>query len=76
GLMAKFINFATFGNELYTGKRSYDFVGKRKIWFSIAAVMVILSIAVPLIKGGFNLGIDFRGGSEFTITNVTDTSTA
>ncbi len=74
--MAKFINFATFGNELYTGKRSYDFVGKRKIWFSIAAVMVILSIAVPLIKGGFNLGIDFRGGSEFTITNVTDTSTA
>ena len=33
-------SFATFGNELYTGKRSYDFVGKRKIWFPIAAVAV------------------------------------
>ena len=50
--MAKFINFATFGNELYTGKRSYDFVGKRKIWFGIAAVMVLVSIAFPVIKGG------------------------
>lgn len=64
------INFATFGNELYSGKRSYDFVGARKIWLLIAAAAVLLSILLPVVKGGFNLGIEFRGGSEFTVSNV------
>ncbi|ABY23729.1 protein-export membrane protein [Renibacterium salmoninarum ATCC 33209] len=72
--MAKFTNFSTFGNELYTGKRSYDIVGKRKIWFTIAAVMVLISILSPILRGGFNLGIDFRGGSEFTVLKVTNLS--
>jgi preprotein translocase subunit SecF len=66
-------SFATFGNELYTGKRSYDFVGSKRIWFLIAAVAVALSILLPIAKGGFNLGIEFRGGSEFTVSNVKDT---
>jgi preprotein translocase subunit SecF len=66
-------NFAKWGNDLYTGKRSYDFVGKYKIWFGIAVVGILLSIVVPFVKGGFNLGIDFRGGSEFTVSNVQNT---
>jgi preprotein translocase subunit SecF len=41
-------SFATFGNELYTGKRSYNFVGAKKIWFLIAAVAVALSILIPV----------------------------
>jgi hypothetical protein len=41
-------NFATFGNELYTGKRSYNFVASKKIWFLIAAVAVALSILLPV----------------------------
>ena len=69
-------NLATWGNELYTGKRSYPFVGKRKMWFAIAGLLVILSILVPVVKGGFNLGIDFRGGSEFTVSNVENTDIA
>ena len=66
-------SFAKFGNELYTGKRSYDFVGAKKIWFIVAAVAVALSILIPVVKGGFNLGIEFRGGSEFTVSNVKTT---
>lgn len=69
-------SFATFGNELYTGERSYEFVGKRKIWFSIAGVLVLLSILFPLLGGGFNFGIDFRGGSQFTISAVANTDVA
>ncbi|MEE2523397.1 protein translocase subunit SecF [Pseudarthrobacter sp. J75] len=65
--------FANFGNELYTGKRSYDFVGTKKLWFIIAAVAVALSILLPVVKGGFNLGIEFRGGSEFTVSSVQNT---
>ncbi|WP_269936866.1 protein translocase subunit SecF [Arthrobacter sp. HY1533] len=63
-------SFATFGNELYTGERSYEFVGKRKIWFGITLVVMLLSILIPMINGGFNFGIDFRGGSQFTISEV------
>ncbi|MCZ9884991.1 protein translocase subunit SecF [Arthrobacter sp. B2a2-09] len=66
-------SFAKFGNELYTGKRSYNFVSSKKIWFIIAAVAVAISILLPVVKGGYNLGIDFRGGSEFTVSNVKTT---
>ncbi|QIZ98967.1 MULTISPECIES: protein translocase subunit SecF [unclassified Leifsonia] len=65
-----------FGNDLYTGARSFDFVGKRKIWYAIAAAMVIISILIPVLKGGFNFSIEFRGGSQFTVTNVETTDQA
>ncbi|WP_334170304.1 protein translocase subunit SecF [Sinomonas sp.] len=66
---------ARFGNDLYSGKRSYDFVGKKKLWFIIAGIAVLIAIVVPILRGGFNLGIDFRGGSQFTIsaTKTSDT---
>ncbi|MGP9528199.1 MULTISPECIES: protein translocase subunit SecF [Micrococcaceae] len=63
----------TWGNELYTGKRSYPFTSKHRLWFAIAGALVILSILIPVVKGGFNLGIDFRGGSEFTVSGVQNT---
>ena len=67
-------SFATFGNELYTGERSYPFVAKRKLWFGIAGVLVVLSVLIPILVGGFNFSIEFKGGSQFTISNVADTS--
>lgn len=69
-------SFATFGNELYTGERSYEFIGMRKIWFSIAGIAVFLSILLPILAGGFNFGIEFRGGSQFTISDVAHTEIA
>jgi protein-export membrane protein, SecD/SecF family len=68
--------FQRFGNDLYTGARSIDFVGKRKIWYWIAVVVLIASIIIPVVKGGFNFGIDFRGGSQFQIANVQSTNQA
>lgn len=62
------------GNQLYSGEKSFDFVGKRKIWYAVAAVVVLLSIALPLLRGGFNFGIEFRGGSEFRLTNTQNIS--
>lgn len=64
--------FAKFGNDLYTGARSIDFVGKRRIWYSIAAVLILVSIIVPILRGGFVFGIEFRGGSEFVVSEVAD----
>lgn len=64
--------FSDFGNALYSGERSIDFVGRRKLWYSIAAVFLILSIVVPIARGGFNIGIEFRGGVEYRVPGVTD----
>lgn len=66
------VNFSQWGNDLYTGRRSYDIVGKRRIWFIIAVVLVAIS-AVLLVKPGLQAGIEFRGGSEFTISDVSST---
>jgi preprotein translocase subunit SecF len=64
--------FAKFGNDLYTGARSIDFIGRRRIWYIIAAVLLIISVVVPVLRGGLVFGIEFRGGSEFTVTDVAD----
>lgn len=62
--------FAKAGNQLYTGERSYPFIQRSNLWFLIAAAVVIVSIAIPFLRGGFNLGIEFTGGSEFTISQT------
>lgn len=62
------------GNDLYSGRVSYDFVGRRKLWYVIAIIVVSLSILAPVLKGGFNFGIEFRGGSEFRIDGVSNLS--
>ena len=62
------------GNDLYSGQKSIDVVGRRKIFYIIGIVIVVASILVPIVKGGFNFGIEFRGGSEFRIDGVAGTS--
>jgi preprotein translocase subunit SecF len=59
----------TFGNDLYTGKRSFNFVGGRKKWYTIAGILILLSVVVPLFTG-VNFSIEFRGGSQFQIAGV------
>jgi preprotein translocase subunit SecF len=62
------------GNDLYSGTKSLDIVGRRKIFYMVGIAIVIFSILVPILKGGFNFGIEFRGGSEFRIDGVAGTS--
>lgn len=63
--------FAQWGNDLYTGRRSYDIVGRRRTWYVISAILLAVS-AVLLVKPGLNPGIEFRGGSEFVVSGVED----
>ena len=60
-----------WGNDLYTGKRSYDIVGRRRTWYVVSAVLLILSLGFLLVRG-LNPSIDFRGGAEFTVNGVTE----
>ena len=63
------------GNDLYTGRRSFPFIQKRKVWFAIALALVALSI-LTLATRGLNRGIEFTGGSQFTVSGTKDTSQA
>ena len=40
-----------------------DYIGKRRIWFAISAVVVAMSLGAIAFKG-LNLGIDFSGGTR------------
>ncbi|MGP6171100.1 protein translocase subunit SecF [Microbacterium sp. A196] len=66
-----------FGNNLYTGKTSFPFVGKRRLWFIIAIVLVVASALVPLLRP-VQFSIEFTGGSQFTVVapESTDQATA
>ena len=66
--------FSDLGNALYSGDRSINFVGRRKYFYLVAVIMVALAIVLPILRGGFNLGIDFKGGSEFRLDGVSQTS--
>lgn len=61
---------AQFGNDLHSGRRSFGFVALRKRLLTIALVITVLAALVPVVRGGFNLGIEFRGGSEFTVSQA------
>lgn len=66
------LSFAAWGNDLYTGHRSYPIVGRRARWFTVVAVLAVASVLVLALKG-LSLGIDFRGGTELNVTNVSTT---
>ncbi len=53
------------GHRLHRGEVSYDFVGKRKIWFGVSILITVVSI-VGLVVNGLNQGIEFSGGAVFT----------
>ena len=56
----------SLASRLYHGETSYDIVGRRRLWFSISAVLLLISI-VSLIWPGLNFGIDFKGGAVFRV---------
>jgi preprotein translocase subunit SecF len=56
----------SFGARLYTGQSSIDFVGRRRTWYVMSAVILVIAIAALLIRG-LNLGVEFRGGAVYTV---------
>lgn len=44
----------------------FDFVGKRRLWFIIASVVILLGITSFIILG-LNFGIDFTGGTRLML---------
>jgi len=68
------------GAQLHRGEVSYNFIGKRKLWFTVSIALVVLSLGALFVKG-LALGIEFKGGVEYqakvqvtgnTVTDVSD----
>jgi preprotein translocase subunit SecF len=55
----------SFGSRLYRGEIAYDFVGKRKIWYAISVLLVIVALTGLGVRGLF-MGVEFQGGAVFT----------
>lgn len=49
--------------RLYTGTGAFPIVGRRRLWYLLTGVLFTLCIGSMLLRG-FNLGIDFEGGTR------------
>lgn len=65
--------FSRLGNDLYNGKKSYDFVHRRTIWYAVTGGIVLLAFAALFIRG-LNFGIEFTGGTEFRVPTTDGSS--
>jgi len=80
GLLA---GFRWFSNPKFIGVSSeqhgkflqLDFMGKRRLWFAISGVVILVSV-VSLIVQGLNFGIDFRGGTQVAFSTSQPVSLA
>ena len=55
--------FSRIGNDLYGGRRSIDFVGRRGLFYTITLAVVGAAVAIILVKG-MNFGVEFTGGTQ------------
>jgi preprotein translocase subunit SecF len=58
--------FSKLGHDLYSGRRSVDFVGRKWLWYAVSAVIVLLAVGGLAVKG-LNYGIEFTGGAQFRV---------
>lgn len=46
---------------------AFDFVGRRKVYYAISSLIIILGVVFYFKNGGFNLGVDFKGGRTYQV---------
>lgn len=59
--------FSGLGGRLYRGETSVDFIGRRRRWYMVSGLLVLISFGALGVQG-LQLGIEFKGGSSFTVT--------
>lgn len=51
------------------------FVEKRKLYYTLSSIIILLGIIFYFKNGGFNLGVDFKGGRTYSIRFEKDVNT-
>jgi len=60
----------TFGNKytIHAFKNiAFNFVGHRKIYYTISSIIIVLGFVFYFKNGGLRLGIDFKGGRTYIV---------
>jgi preprotein translocase subunit SecF len=57
--------------RVFRGETNIDFIGRRKLWFALSALLILVS-AASLIAKGLNYGIEFEGGVSIKAPVATD----
>jgi preprotein translocase subunit SecF len=67
------------GGRLYRGEVSFDFIGKKRIFYLISGAALVISV-VAILALGLNYSVEFKGGSVFQFkaagTSVTEVGAA
>ncbi|MFY1585559.1 protein translocase subunit SecF [Micromonospora sp. WMMD734] len=53
-------------SRLYRGEAGLNIVGRRKLWFTVAGVLVLIAV-LSFAVNRFSLGIEFAGGNSFQV---------
>ncbi|MGX7679974.1 protein translocase subunit SecF [Jatrophihabitans sp. DSM 45814] len=59
--------------KLYRGESRFDFIGTRKRWYAASLILILICILSFAFRG-FNVGIDFKGGTQFQLPAGTTVS--
>jgi SecD/SecF fusion protein len=63
----KEMTFETFiSRDLFKGM-NFDFIGKRKYSYVFSWALILIGAVVLFMQGGFNLGVDFKGGRSYVV---------
>jgi preprotein translocase subunit SecF len=60
-------------HRLYRGDAGLDIVGRRKIFYGVSLLILVIAI-ISMATRGFSLGIDFKGGDQIQIPASTSVS--
>ena len=63
----------SLSSRLYRGELSIDFIGRRRLWYAISVVIVLLALT-GLFTRGLNTSVEFRGGNDFRVEVPATTS--
>ena len=46
---------------------AFNFVGRRKVYYAISSIIIVLGIVMYFAHGGLKLGVDFKGGRTYQV---------
>ncbi|CCQ16633.1 Protein-export membrane protein SecF [Rhodococcus sp. AW25M09] len=61
-------------SRLYTGTGAFDIIGRRRFYYILTGVIVLICLLSFLVRG-FTLGIDFEGGTRIALPAADNIST-
>ena len=59
--------------RLYRGDVSVNFVGRKRLWYAISGLILLICLVALLVRG-LNFSLEFKGGSSFTFPATSSTS--